>query len=107
MSVASLGAPAARRRDIDPVELYASAIDTSDYVAALAPLVHRAVPAIGRLLDVGAGGGQLGQALADPASPWTVIEPSATMRRRLGRLRPGPHVIAAGWAATDVPAGSH
>jgi methyltransferase family protein len=107
MSVTSLRAPAARRRDIDPLELYASAIDTSDYVAALAPLVRRAVPVIGRLLDVGAGGGQLGAALGDPASPWTAIEPSATMRRRLGRLRPVPHVIAAGWAAADVPAGSH
>ena len=77
---------AAQRRDIDPLELYASAIDTSDYVAALAPLVRRAVPEIGQLLDVGAGGGQLGAALADPARSWTAIEPSPTMRARLGRL---------------------
>ena len=71
---------------IDPLELYASAIDTSDYVRRVAPLVRRAVPEIGRLLDVGAGGGQLGAALRDPALPWTAIEPSATMRARLGRL---------------------
>ena len=103
----SLCAPAAQRRDIDPLELYASAIDTSDYVAALAPLVRRAVPEVGRLLDVGAGGGQLGVALADPALPWTAIEPSATMRARLGRLSPPPRVIASGWEAADVPAHDH
>jgi hypothetical protein len=97
----------AQRSDIDPLELYASAIDTSDYVAALAPLVRRAVPEIGRLLDVGAGGGQLGAALADPALPWTAIEPSATMRLRLGRLRPPPHVVATAWEAADLPAGGH
>jgi hypothetical protein len=105
--VTSLCAPAAQRRDIDALELYASAIDTSDYVAALTPLVRRAVPEIGRLLDVGAGGGQLGAALGDPASPWTAIEPSATMRTRLGRLSSPPRVIAAGWETADVPAGDH
>jgi hypothetical protein len=105
--VTSLCAPAAQRRAIDPLELYASAIDTSDYVAALAPLVRRAVPEIGRLLDVGAGGGQLGAALGDPASPWTAIEPSATTRTRLSRLSPPPRVIAAGWETADVPAGGH
>jgi SAM-dependent methyltransferase len=97
----------ARRCGIDPLELYASAIDTSDYVAILAPLVRRAVPEVGRLLDVGAGGGQLGAALADPALSWTAIEPSATMRARLGRLRPPPHVIATGWEAADLPSGGH
>jgi len=97
----------ARRWSIDPLELYASAIDTSDYVAALAPLVRRAVPKIGRLLDVGAGGGQLGAALSDPAVPWTAIESSAAMRTRLGRFGHPPHVIAAGWETADPPAGGH
>jgi hypothetical protein len=97
----------ARRWGIDPLELYASAIDTSDYAAALAPLVRRAVPKIGRLLDVGAGGGQLGAALRDPAVPWTAIEPSAAMRTRLGRFGHPPHVIAAGWETADLPAGGH
>ena len=97
----------ARRWSIDPLELYASAIDTSDYIAALAPLVRRAVPKIGRLLDVGAGGGQLGAALSDPAVPWTAIEPSAAMRTRLGRFGHPPHVIAAGWETADPPAGGH
>jgi hypothetical protein len=105
--VTSLSPPAAQRCNIDPLELYASAIDTSDYVAALAPLVRRAVPEVGRLLDVGAGGGQLGAALSDPARSWTAIEPSATMRARLGRLRPPPHVIATGWEAADLPEGGH
>ncbi len=97
----------ARRWSIDPLELYASAIDTSDYVAALAPLVRRAVPDVGRLLDVGAGGGQLGAALRVPAVPWTAIEPSAAMRTRLGRFGQPPHVIAAGWETADPPAGGH
>jgi hypothetical protein len=105
--VTSLCALAAQRRDIDPLELYASAIDTSDYVAALAPLIHCAVPEIGRLLDVGAGSGQLGAALGDPAIPWTAIEPSATMRARLCRLSNPPHVIAAGWESADVLTGGH
>jgi hypothetical protein len=105
--VTSLGSSAAQRHGIDPLELYASAIDTSDYVSALAPLVRRVVPDVGRLLDVGAGGGQLGTALADPALPWTAIEPSPTMRARLGRLNPRPRVIAAGWEAADVPAHGH
>ena len=48
----SLCAPAAQRRDIDPLELYASAIDTSDYVSRMAPQVRRLVPAIGRLMSL-------------------------------------------------------
>ena len=81
-SVLSVPASDPAGRDIDPLELYAAAIDTSDYVTALAPLIRRAVPKIGRLLDVGAGGGQLGLAIHDPALSWTAIEPSPTMRRR-------------------------
>jgi SAM-dependent methyltransferase len=105
--VTSLSPPAAQRRDIDPLELYASAIDTSDYVAALAPLVRRGVPEVGRLLDVGAGGGQLSAALADPALPWTAIEPAATMRARLARLARPPHAIASGWETAYLPEGGH
>jgi hypothetical protein len=97
----------ARRYGIDPLELYASTIDTSDYVATLAPLVRRAVPEVGRLLDVGAGGGQLGAALSDPALPWTAIEPSATMRTRLARLARPPRVIAAGWETAVLPEGDY
>ena len=96
----SLSDPA--QRDIDPLELYASAIDTSDYVAALAPLIRQAVPDVGRLLDVGAGGGQLGMAIHDPARSWTAIEPSPTMRARLVKLAHPPRVIAAGWEQADV-----
>ena len=90
------------QRDIDPLELYASAIDTSDYVAALAPLIRQAVPEVRRLLDVGAGGGQLGMAIHDPERSWTAIEPSPTMRARLVKLAHPPHVIAAGWEQADV-----
>ena len=90
------------QRDIDPLELYASAIDTSDYVAALAPLIRQAVPDVRRLLDVGAGGGQLGMAIHDPTRSWTAIEPSPTMRARLVKLAHPPQVIAAGWQQAEV-----
>ncbi len=101
-SVLSVPLNAPVQRDIDPLELYAAAIDTSDYVAALAPLVRRAVPGIGRLLDVGAGGGQLGLAIHDPARSWTAIEPSPTMRARLAKLAHPPLVIAGGWEQAEV-----
>jgi hypothetical protein len=103
----SLDPPAERRRVIDPLELYASAIDSSDYVAALAPLIHSIVPEIGCLIDVGAGGGQLGSALADPALGWTAVEPSPSMRARLARLPSKPHVIAAGWQEAAVGPREH
>lgn len=102
-SVLSLSDPV--QRDIDPLELYAAAIDTSDYVAALAPLIRQTVPEVGQLLDVGAGGGQLGMAIHDPARSWTAVEPSPTMRARLVKLAHPPHVIAAGWEQAEVTRG--
>jgi hypothetical protein len=99
--------PASQRRDIDPLELYAAAIDTSDYVASIAPLVRQRVPVVGELLDVGAGGGQLGAALVGKDRPWTAIEPSPTMRARLVRLSPPPRIVAAGWEAANVEASGH
>jgi hypothetical protein len=81
-------------RVIDPLELYASAMDTSDYVPAVAPVVRRLVPEIGRLLDVGAGGGQIGDALGNG---FTAIEPNPTMCRRLAALSPAPEILPCGW----------
>jgi hypothetical protein len=92
---------------IDPIELYAAGVDTSDYVARVAPLIRRSVGEIGDLLDIGAGGGQLGRALRATDRRWTAIEPSARMRARLARLDHCPHVLAGGWDAADVPAGAH
>ena len=92
---------------LDPLELYAAAIDTSDYVARIAPLVQRLVPEVGAQLDVGAGGGQLGSAQRDPAEQWTAIEPSPTMQRRLRELPAGPRVVASGWKDADVAAARH
>jgi len=97
----------AQRHAIDPLELYASAIDTSDYVARIAPQVRRLVPEVGRLLDVGAGGGQLGAALNDRAFPWTAIEPSPTMRVRLASLHRPPHIVPQGWQEAVVAPGAH
>ncbi len=92
---------------IDPIALYAAGIDTSDYVARVAPLVRRSVPAIGDLLDIGAGGGQLGGALRDPRRRWTAVEPSASMRARLGRRADAPHIVPHGWEAAELPGGGH
>jgi SAM-dependent methyltransferase len=92
---------------LDPLELYASAIDISDYVSRVGPQVRRLVPDIGKLLDVGAGGGQLGAALQDRALPWTAIEPSPTMRARLQRLHLPPHIVASPWNAAWIARQSH
>jgi SAM-dependent methyltransferase len=94
------GAPA----PIDPIALYAAGIDSSDYVARVAPLVRRQVPVGGDLLDVGAGGGQLGRALREPGRRWTAIEPSASMRARLARPNDPPQIVPHGWKDADVTA---
>ena len=82
---------------LDPLALYASAIDTSDYVARVAPLIRRLVSEIGDLIDIGAGGGQLGAALLAPGRRWTVIEPSPTMGARLLARPQAPAIIPRGW----------
>jgi SAM-dependent methyltransferase len=91
----------------DPIELYAAAIDTSDYVGRVAPLVRRHVPAIGDLLDVGAGGGQLGRALRNPACRWTALDPTESMRSRLARYGGELELVPSGWAEADVDPHSH
>lgn len=100
-------AAAGQSPPLEPLELYASAIDTSDYVTRIAPVIRRLVPSTGRLLDVGAGGGQLGMAFHDPAFPWTAIEPSPVMRARLARLPAPPRIVPAGWTDADVEPGTH
>ena len=95
------------RPDIDPLALYAAAIDTSDYVARVAPLVRARVADIGDLLDVGAGGGQLGSALRNPRCRWTAIEPAASMRARLAALDRPPRLLASGWQAADPGLAQH
>jgi hypothetical protein len=92
---------------IDPIELYAAAVDASDYVASVAPLIRECVQDIGELLDVGAGGGQLGSALRTPNGRWTAIEPSPNMRVRLAHLHDPPRIIASGWEEAQVPGGEH
>jgi hypothetical protein len=99
--------PAAARRSLDPLELYASAIDTSDYVARVVPVVRRFVSSTGELLDVGAGGGQLGAALRQPLHGWSAIEPSLPMRARLAKLHVVPRIVPLGWEAADVAPGAH
>ena len=99
-------APASRHASsaapLDPLALYASAIDTSDYVARVAPLIRQLAPGIGDLIDIGAGGGQLGAALRRPGARWTAIEPSPTMQARLAALPQPPVVIPHGWDDVTV-----
>jgi hypothetical protein len=95
------------RSAFDPLELYASAIDTSDYVTRVAPVVRRALPDVGELLDVGAGGGQLGAALRGFDHPWTAIEPSPTMRTRLVALHAPPRIVSAPWTMAGVAHKAH
>lgn len=95
----SMPAPSARRTDDAPdaLALYAGAIDSSDYVVRVAPVIRRLVPEIGDLVDIGAGGGQLGAALVAPDRHWTAIEPSPVMQARLAALGRPPAVIPCGW----------
>jgi SAM-dependent methyltransferase len=92
---------------IDPIELYAAAIDTSNFVECIAPLIRRSVPAIGDLLDIGAGGGQLGRALHDPGFRWTAVEPSENMRLRLAQFKDDARVVGSHWESADIKPGAH
>jgi hypothetical protein len=67
--------------------LYAHGIDRSDYVSKVAPPI-RALGAVGTLLDVGAGAGQLGAALADGPGCWHALEPSPWMSTMLRARHP-------------------
>jgi hypothetical protein len=102
----SSASTASATKAFDPLELYAAAIDTSDYVAKVAPLVRGAVSVVGDLLDIGAGGGQLGHALRQPDKRSIAIEPSSRMRARLSALQPAPEVVAGGWQEANLPAAS-
>jgi hypothetical protein len=103
-AAAAADSSAVRADSLDPLELYASAIDASDYVKAVVPLIQRAAPDIGDLLDVGAGGGQLGHALRPAHARWTAIEPSPVMRSRLLRLPGPPLVLDCDWSPSLVAA---
>lgn len=87
---------------LDPLALYASAIDTSDYVSLIAPIIRHFVPELGDLIDIGAGGGQLGSALVGSDRQWTAIEPSPVMRARLSALAHPPRIIPLGWDSAGI-----
>lgn len=82
---------------LDPLALYASAIDTSDYAARLAPLIRNLASDIGDLVDIGAGGGQLGAALLGKGRRWITIEPAPVMQARLAAKPERPEIIPFGW----------
>ncbi|WP_144083552.1 class I SAM-dependent methyltransferase [Hyphomicrobium nitrativorans] len=89
---------------IDPLVLYATGIGASDYVSRIFPLLSALT--IGDLLDVGAGGGQLGATVRERDRRWTCIEPSTAMRTRLSRLGPSL-VLPHGWEDADVAPETH
>lgn len=101
-----MNAPAKAPQAIDATELYAAGVDLSDYAERVAPAVRALAAPVGRLLDVGAGGGQLGLALSDPALGWTAIEPNPAMRARLLALPDPPRVIDALWRDADLVPGA-
>lgn len=88
---------------LDPLALYASAIDISDYVARVAPIILGFVPATGDLVDIGAGGGQLGGALREQGRRWIAIEPSPVMQARLAALPQPPEIMPHGWQDEVLP----
>jgi hypothetical protein len=82
----------------DPLELYAAGIDASDYTARVMPLLTTVAPGSGALLDVGAGGGQLGAQLRGRFATWLAAEPAERMRVRLRALDPAPErILETGW----------
>lgn len=82
---------------LDSMAIYAEGIDVSDYVAKVTPIIHKYIRHIGDLLDVGAGGGQLGAALTCPNNQWVAIEPDLYMGKRLASYPYCTRVIATGW----------
>lgn len=97
MLISSSFQPAQAKASLDGLALYASAIDTSDYVSRVIPGLRRLVPDVGDLIDVGAGGGQLGGALRAPGCSWTAVEPSPVMQARLAALPAPPAIIPERW----------
>ena len=89
---------------IDPLVLYAAGIGSSDYVSRVTPLLSTLE--IGNLLDIGAGGGQLGRAIRERGCRWTCVEPSEAMRARLLPLGPSL-VVPHGWEDADVAPAAH
>ena len=96
-----------RSQTIDPIELYAAAIDSSDYVARVAPLIRQRPGKSAICSMSGPAAGSSGHALRAPNHRWTAIEPSARMRARLARFDDPPFIIASGWDAADVLSGGH
>lgn len=84
--------------------LYAAGISSSDYVPRVAPPLSTL--SIGDLLDIGAGGGQLGAAVREGDCRWTCVEPSEAMRARLRQLAPSL-ILPHGWEEADVAPAAH
>lgn len=84
-------------KPISSMSIYADGIDASDYVMKIAPAIRELVAETGDLLDVGAGAGQLGNALSNKQKQWVAIEPDAYMADRLSSYPHCTQVIMSGW----------
>lgn len=86
---------------LNPMSIYAEGVDSSDYTEKVVPLIKQTVINIGDLLDVGAGGGQLGSSLCSQNKRWVAIEPDPYMCNRLHAYPNCTKVIANGWEDVD------
>lgn len=82
---------------LNPMAIYAEGVDTSNYVDNVATVIIQQIATIGDLLDVGAGGGQLGFRLHNENKKWVAIEPDTYMGKRLASFAACSAVIASGW----------
>ncbi|UYZ83137.1 hypothetical protein MTZ49_11060 [Entomomonas sp. E2T0] len=82
---------------LNPMAIYAEGVDSSDYIDSVAPLIIQTLVNIGDLLDVGAGGGQLGSSLQAQNNHWVAIEPDPYMCDRLHSYPNCTRVIPTGW----------
>lgn len=82
---------------LNPKAIYAEGIDSSDYIESVVPLINQILVNTGDLLDVGAGGWQLGSALQTHNKQWVAIEPDPYMCNRLYSYSNCTRIIPNGW----------
>lgn len=92
---------------LNPMAVYAEGINHSNYIQRVVPEIKKVITHVGDLLDVGAGGGQLGASLSTPNKQWVAIEPDSYMGNCLKKYSNCNKVIANGWQeVTYLPAQS-
>lgn len=82
---------------LNPMAVYAEGIDSSNYIENVTPVIKLALTNIGDLLDIGAGGGQLGCSLQTKNNRWVAVEPDPYMCDRLSNYANCTQVISSAW----------